>query len=190
MALELDTAPTTEPLCLSEAKAHMRVEIDDDDDYIVALIKTARMYVENATWRQLITATWKWYLPGFPLVFLVPKPPLQSATIAYIDSAGDAQDLDASVYVVNAKTQPGRIVEAYTQGWPSTRNDENAVTVTFIAGYGDNASDVPEPLVQAMKQMVAQMYEFREPTITGTIATQIAHILGPMLEPYSMAEVA
>ncbi len=189
--LEQTVAPTTEPLCLADAKAHMRVEIDDDDEMIVGLIKTARAYIENATWRQLISATWKWYLPGFPRVFFVPKPPLQSAgtSITYVDSAGATQTLAASVYDVNAKSSPGRIVEAYAQGWPSTRDDENAVIVTFVAGYGNSASDVPDPLVKAMKLMVSQLYENREPVTLNATPSIVPYAMGSMLEPYSMAGV-
>lgn len=36
----------TEPLTLAEAKAHLRVEFDDDDGYIGALISAAREYTE------------------------------------------------------------------------------------------------------------------------------------------------
>lgn len=36
-----------EPVTLEEAKAHLRVEFDDDDTYITALISAAREYVES-----------------------------------------------------------------------------------------------------------------------------------------------
>jgi uncharacterized phiE125 gp8 family phage protein len=59
-------APAVEPISLAEAKAFLRVEHDDDDDVIAALIAGARLYVEGQTRRALITQSWRLVRDAWP----------------------------------------------------------------------------------------------------------------------------
>ena len=59
MNLTLKTAPETEPVSLNEAKAFLRVDSDEDDNYITSLIKTAREWCEDYQHRAYITQTWE-----------------------------------------------------------------------------------------------------------------------------------
>lgn len=65
MATTLLTPPAVEPVLLVDAKAHMRVDIADDDALITGLIAAARQYVEDLTGRRLITQKWRLYLDRF-----------------------------------------------------------------------------------------------------------------------------
>lgn len=47
----------TEPISLAEAKAHLRVVFDDDNDYIENLITAARQYAEGYQNRVYMTYT-------------------------------------------------------------------------------------------------------------------------------------
>src|SRR5262245_39783563 len=53
------TAPGGEPLSLAEAKLHLRVAHDDEDDAIVALVAAARTQIETTTRRAFITQHWR-----------------------------------------------------------------------------------------------------------------------------------
>lgn len=66
MALKLTTAPTTEPVTLAEAKAHLRVDVADDDLLITNLITAARVHAENVCRRAFVTQKWDLYLDSFP----------------------------------------------------------------------------------------------------------------------------
>lgn len=62
---QLLQAAGKEPVTLADAKAHMRVEISDDDALITGLVVAARERVELLTGRKLITQKWRLYLDRF-----------------------------------------------------------------------------------------------------------------------------
>lgn len=66
MASALITPPAEEPVTLAEAKAHLRVDIADDDMLISGLIVAARQYAETITRRALVTQSWRLALDRFP----------------------------------------------------------------------------------------------------------------------------
>jgi uncharacterized phiE125 gp8 family phage protein len=174
MNYNVTTEPKQEPINLDEAKEHLRVTTDDDDCYIDGLILTARGWAEKYQGRSYITQTITMKLDSFPLIIQCPAPPLQSVTsITYVDTAGDTQTLDSSKYVVDTAGTPGRIYEAYNTTWPATRDQLNAVTVTYIAGYGDTYEDVPMKIRQGMKILIGQWYEFRAPVACQFNPTEI-----------------
>lgn len=169
--LELVTGPATEPVSLTEAKVHCRVDGSDEDAAIGLLITQAREWVERFTRRALITQTWRGWLPAFPdglsrwgYAIEIPKGVVTSiASVKYLDTAGDLQTLDAAVYALSGKSPNRfpRVVLAYGQAWPATREDENAVQIEFAAGYADAAA-VPASLKQAILLHVGWHYEHRE----------------------------
>jgi uncharacterized phiE125 gp8 family phage protein len=161
----LTVAPATEPVTTAEAKNHMRVDIDDDDTLIDGMIEAGRDYFEDTSRRALITQTWRQNLDAWPEgdEIELPRPPLQSVTsIIYKDEDGNETTLPSSAYIVDTDSEPGRIVLAHGESWPTgTLFPANPIQITFVAGYGD-ADDVPEKFKQAIKLLVAHWYEHRE----------------------------
>lgn len=102
----------------------------------------------------------------------LPIAPVQSVTsIAYVDFDGTNRTLDPTRYVVETPSnQVSQIIPTYGNTWPSTRWQPNAVTVTFVAGYGD-PDNVPETTRQAIYLLIGHWYENRE--ATGTNMTEI-----------------
>lgn len=66
MGLQLVTAPTTEPITLTEAKLHLRESDTAQDTIIQSLISAARRHIEERCRRSLITQTWLRTLDQFP----------------------------------------------------------------------------------------------------------------------------
>ena len=178
MARTVVTPPAIEPVSLTEAKLHLRADVDDDDSLIESLIQTAREMVEGIARRALITQTWKYILDEFPDgdELMLPLPPLQSVTtIIYKDQGGASSTFAASDYIVNTDTEPGKVVLAYGKSWPSTSlYPTGAVTVQFVAGYGDDPTDVPEKYRQAMLLLIGHWYENREAiATTGAVPKEV-----------------
>lgn len=176
MGLTLVAGPEDEPLTTSEAKTHLRVDHSTDDTYIGSLITAARQAAENFTRRVFIAQTWDLTLDAFPCSsdhpIYVPLPTLQSVTyVRYVDTDGVTQTWSSSNYTVDIKNEPGRIIPAYGQTWPTTRDQINAVTVRFIAGYG--TGQIPKALKQAMLLLIGHYYERREESQVGVQAFQI-----------------
>lgn len=66
MPTQIVTPPSVEPVTLTEAKAHLRVDVTDDDLLIGSLIIAARQFAETVTRRALVTQSWKMTQDQFP----------------------------------------------------------------------------------------------------------------------------
>ena len=178
--------PVAEPVLLEELRDHIRHEDTEVDlAYLHAVINAARTAVEEQLGRALITQTWRLTLDRFPCVVRLPRPPLQSVTsIQYVDTDGATQVLSSALYRVDTNSEPARIEPAYGESWPSTRGVIGAVTVTFVAGYGDVGAAVPELIRHWIKVLAGTMYEHREEVITGTIAIPVGFVPDAALGAY------
>lgn len=174
--------PVELPLTLDEAKDHLRVTGTADDADIAAKLRSAVSQLDGAEGllnRALITQTWAMKLDAFPHCgFDIPLPPLQSVTsISYVDGDGVTQTLATSVYRVlnaGAPMHKGRVELAYGQCWPTTRCQSQAVTVTFVAGYGAR-NDVPEHIRHLILIMVKEAYDHRTPVDAGAMMRSPAY---------------
>ena len=189
MILRLATAPTVEPVTLTEAKEHLRLEHDLDDTFVTTLIEVARSYIEKLTWRALLSQTWELYLgsfPGFDYIEL-PKGTLLSVTsVKYIDPDGVLQTLSTDVYELDQKSPNGRVILKHDESWPSIRERWNSVQVIYVAGYGTTAATVPAPLRHATLLLISQMYEHRTPEITGTMISKLGFSFEALCAPYRL----
>lgn len=172
MARYLVTGPTVEPVSLAEAKAHLRVDIDDDDALISRLVTTARLHIEDSTRPQvaMINQTWEYIADEWPdsdTLELRPYPLVGVTSIKYTDEDAVETTFSSTNYLVDTYTRPGRIRLKSTAAWPSVDLREiNGFVVRFVAGYGAAAAAVPAPLRQAILLYVGHWYENREPILT------------------------
>ena len=190
-ALVLNTAPTVEPITRTEAKLQAHITATNEDTDIDTYIVAAREYVEEFLYRRLITSTWDLYLHQFPAddVIEIPYGVLQSVTsITYTDPSGVTKTIDASDYAVDIFSEPGRIVPAFGNVWPSTRTERNAVKIIHKAGYGDASTNVPAAIKTAMRQIVSDIFEHRE--WQSEIKLEENKLVMRLLTPFRMAAVA
>lgn len=181
--------PASEPVSVSEFKTHARIDHSDEDTLITAYLVAARQWSETWLRRSLITQTWVARYDGFPARIVLPYAPLQSVTsIQYVDASGNTQTASTALYVVDTYRHPGEVYLAYDQTWPTTRDEQNAVTITYVAGYGDDPDDVPEAIRHAIKLIAGHLYEMREPVVAGQTVAEVPESFKSLLNLYRLPE--
>ena len=171
MALKLITAPSTLPVTLAEAKAHLRIDHADEDALITALIETATAGAEHETGRALMAQTWEIALDAFPDAVELTRTPVQSITsVTYANADGAQTVLSDALYSLDAADEFGwaYVVPAYAGAWPETRDEINAVKVRYVAGYAD-AESVPAAIKSWILLQVGAMYAHRESDVIGQV---------------------
>lgn len=192
MPLELVTPPATEPVALSDAKLHLKVDTSDDDALITSLITAARARAEWHTGRAFITQSWRLWLdcwPGArsgdglppalsatpPVPIAIPLPPLASvASITTYAMDDSATVMSTSQYQVDTASSPARVALKTGVTPPVNLRALNAIAIAFTAGYGANASDVPEAIKRAILMIVGDLYANRGDAAVETSAAALA----------------
>ncbi len=185
MSSILLNGPAVEPLPLDEVKAFLRVEHNDDDELIAALIAGSRIHVEAQTRRALITQAWRISADNWPEDGRLPiRPaPLRELTAARVyDFNGAARDIDIQAFVPDK----GASALAFAP-WalPAPGRIAAGIELDVTVGYGDSALDVPEPLRQAIRLLVAHWYENRGLATLGTV-TVLPSTVAALIAPYRM----
>ena len=206
--IKVVTAWTTSAVPTSTQKSFMRVDFSDDDTLIAELVKASQNVIETYLNRAITTQTLELYLDRLPFYndidypegtftapdmeynsnyIVLPKPPVASVThVKYFDDSDTENTYASSNYYVDTISEQARIVLRQGKSWPTvtqTRN-ANAYVVKYVAGYG-GASDVPEPIVQAIKLLTTHLYENRE-AVTSLGVNTIPYTIGAMLQPYKV----
>jgi len=165
------TSPAVEPVSLSFAKQHCRVDTEADDLYIQSLIAVARQYVEDVLDITICTTVWEVKYDLFPVwAIILPRLPMldRAVTVTYRTGDGTFGTLSsASDFQVDASVLPGRIYPQWARSWPATRGDENSVTVRYSAGYGDDGQTAPPVAKHLILLLTAHFYDTRQPAVTG-----------------------
>ena len=147
----IHTQPALEPITLNEAKAHLHVTYTDEDALIAAIITAARQYVEEHTWRAILTQTWNLFLDQMPgtcnfhlmypslalsggAIIKLPKGQLQTVDFyKYYDTSDVEQTLTPNTdYRVDTYSEPARIQQITT---PSVYDKINAINIRFTCGW-------------------------------------------------------
>ena len=190
MSSILLSAPAAEPLALDDVRAFLRADTNADDELIASLIVAARTHVETLTRRALITQGWRLSLDCWPADGRIPvRPgPLRVLTAARVyDVAGNATALDLQHFVPDlAACELAVAPWALMQPTRLTAGIELDVTV----GYGDTGADVPEPLRQALRLLVAHWYENRGLIVSGAMSlASLPATVATLTAPYRMVSL-
>lgn len=191
MPLKLITAPAERPVSLAEARLHLRVDHQDEDELIAGLLDAAIAHLEGkdgVLGRALVTQTWELILDHLPdEAIQIPLAPLQSVTsVRYYDTANALQTLAPALYYVDTANEPGWVTRVSAATWPETFDGANSVLVRFVAGYGA-ASAVPGPIKAAIKLLVGHLYRNREAT-TAEALTATPMAVDALTAPYRIIQ--
>jgi len=176
-AVDQDTIIT-----IADLKAHMRVTHTQEDTYISSLRSAAISFVEEHCNIKLGSYTARGYLAGFYNSY-VPIGPVTAFTEVKYQTTSDKtyanlDTLAAGNWFTDEISKPARIA---FRDYPNVYEYAlTPVVVSFTAGY----TTMPEPVLQAIRLLVAHMYENRQEEITGTITARLKFGLDALLNPF------
>jgi len=156
MTPRLITGPIEEPLTLSEAKQHLRVDSGDDDALILGLISTAREQAEQRLDR-----------PMLPQTFLAVIGTAVSGTEMYISN--DLLTVETVTYADSAGVD--HVTSDYTKtlsGIKPNFSGDN-VRVQFTAGAWPDVESVPFSVKAWMLLVMGDLYENRGSVSEGIV---------------------
>ena len=195
------TDTTTEPLTTAYVRDYLRVDDTIDNTIIDNLIKSARILTENYTGRTLCNKTLKlsvdfaneldhdlWegmrVAPDLALkqnYITLPQSPVSSIThIKYYDDSDNPTTYASTKYYLDSVRVPARVVLRNGEQWPTGLRVANGIEITYVAGFGANATDVPEAMRLAVSQLVAYLYENRGDMDAMAVPPSVM----PLLQPY------
>jgi uncharacterized phiE125 gp8 family phage protein len=161
--LKVIVQPAIEPVTLPEIKAQLRIDLSDDtfNDQINPLIPAAREWCEGYQNRAFITQTLAVAIDEWPCSSMIklPRAPLHDVvSVSYADQDGNSATWPDTNYVVDDFSEPGYLVASGS--WPSSKLPRvNGIVVTYVAGYGAAAENVPAKIKQAIILLVCHWYD-------------------------------
>lgn len=186
MALMLTAGPAVEPVTLPEAKAHLRIDSDDEDALIASLAVTSRLHIEASLGLAMITQSWRLLLDRWPSGDAVELPlrPLLAVDAVRVRTSGEATaTLAPTTYLVDIASRPPRVV-FNGAARPDPGIAANGIEIDFTAGFGDAGADVPAPLKHAILMLTAHWYEHRDPVEIGSSAARIPEAVSDLIQPF------
>lgn len=210
MQLTRVVAPAATVVSLEELREQVRLIAcgsppeTDDDAFLERIARVAVSELDGADgWlgRALIDQTWLLTLSGFPsglrrtpwyapILLPLTSPawsggspaPAPIVSVQHVAPDGTLTTMvEGTDFEVVTDADPQYIRPLYGACWPATRCQLDAVRVTYVAGYGAAASDVPEEIRDYVLLRVGQLYEFRELVVAGTTVA-VPPYLRDMLE--------
>jgi uncharacterized phiE125 gp8 family phage protein len=183
---KVSVQPAIEPVSLAELKDALRITASNEDTLLTQLIIDARTYAEDYTGRKFITQTITSYGDNFgsadeewftghrvaslQSIYVGKRElkfdwvPSQSITLVEtIDSDNTETTYSATNYYLDNFDNnmfPCMILND-TADIPTSLRRSNNIKVTWIAGYGDNATDVPASIRRGIIMAATHLYSNR-----------------------------
>lgn len=184
--ISLITAATSEIITLSEAKTHLRVFHDDDDDYIERLVTHVVSIAESRMNRALLSSVWELVIDAFKNEIEIPKGKVTAISyVKYLDENGVYQTLSSSYYEKDLVSEPARIVLARGYSYPIAQKNINNVKIGFTAGW-ESVDDIPKGIIQILYFHLSVLYDQRSPIVIGTSANKVPDTIDGL---YSMFKI-
>lgn len=160
--------PPLKVVDLETAKAHLRVDFDDDDALIQGYVEAATGMLDGPDgWlgRSLGAQTLRLTLRGFPVgPFVLPLAPVTDVlSVKYQDAFSGELTIDPALYALSAA---GALELAYGAQWPTLVDPAAPVIVEYQAGY----ETLPPRIRSAILIMTADLYANRETGGVGSVS--------------------
>jgi uncharacterized phiE125 gp8 family phage protein len=184
-------APASAPVTLAEAKAHLRVDHDQDDALITAAIDAATGHLDGIggiLGRALIAQQWREHVGFWPAsrsIGLALAPVTDILSVVARDADGVETTLDPGAYRLLSGASRPTVLIGLDATLPTLDCAPDAVTITYAAGYGDDPGEVPAALRSAILLMVGDLYRFTDSVAIGsTSAVPMSTTVDRLLSPF------
>jgi uncharacterized phiE125 gp8 family phage protein len=184
--LEVVSHHNTQIVSTADLKEHLRITFSDDDNYIEGLEKAAVHRIEEFCNTYLLDTSLVQY--GFDIndVSILFKSPIARGTTPVLSIYQSASWVaQTGVEFITQAKPPRMYINNTTIGTPDS-NIKQKYKVDYVVGNGRVSTDVPEPLIQCIKIMVADMYENRQSVIVGKIVSEIPRTAQYLMNPYKI----
>jgi len=203
------TAEATDVVTTAQVKANLRIASDDSThDTQIGVCKDASISVaKEYLQKSLINRTLKLSLDNIPYSdsilpnkegittgpFLeyrqrsvsLPFSPLVSvSSVKTFDDSDTETTMASSRYYVDTASDYGRVVLRTGETWDDMLRVANAIEITYVAGYGSSASDVPSAIKQGIIVLASHYFENPEMTIRGESVTTIPTLVNSLWKPF------
>jgi uncharacterized phiE125 gp8 family phage protein len=165
---------------LADAKAHLRVRHNDEDDLISAYIDAATATIDGpdgwlgrAVSVQVIEQRFDCFAAGVCLLY---PPIIEIVSVKYLDSNGALQTLATDQYELIDRD----VVPVVGASWPSALARRDSVRVQYRAGY----ASVPKPIQMAILLMVGDLYACRETVGSNLGSIPMSTTVESLLSPF------
>lgn len=173
--------PDDDAVSLADVKDYLNVTTTTDDDLITAMLAAATRAAEESTRRAFITqqVTTQWL--GFDLPVRVFRPPIQAIFSVHSIYEGTATDEGtADFYLIGENGMRPRLYAKSVHEWEA--DDIQILSIVTTNGYGDTSADVPDPIKDAIKLIVSNLYDNPDDFVkqgVGPIPAEAAGLLAP-----------
>lgn len=174
------SAPAVEPVNLDEVKSFLRITHNQEDSVLNGYIKAARMFCENYTGKSFINRSLlaRYERLENPERIVLPRGPIVSVeNVKTYGTDETVTDLSDDAYALDVVA--GSLKIASSSSLICQKGGHKILDVTYTAGYGETADDVPEPIRQAILMKATQMYEGRGDVPLSMPFDMIASLLKP-----------
>lgn len=200
--LKIVTGPASTPVSRIEFQEHLRLDEGVDITQLSSFIQAATNWAENYTnkffinrscqmaldsARELDVNLWEGTRTGYfnlalsDYIELSAAPVVSVQSVKYYADDDTESTWDASNYYVDTFSEPARISLRTGGTYPTDLRKSNGLEINFIAGYGENAFNVPEPIRLAILQYATYLYEHRGDNDDGIVPSSA---IKSLLDPY------
>ena len=142
---------------LDDAKSYLRIEGDDDDDGVTALLGAAGGVAEGFLSQAILIRTFEETIPAVGQWRRLARMPVRAITsVQGLPLEGAAFDLPVDAYAID--------IDADGDGWVRVSNpgDATRVVVTYQAGISPAWTGLPDMIRQGIIRLVAHFHAHRD----------------------------
>jgi len=182
---KLITDVAVEPVTLNQMKDWLSIDstCTEFDAMLTAQLPVARRMVEDLSGYKLGLSTVDFLFPSFSGELWLEQGGVDAVTyVKYYDGKNELQTLETEAYVTQLVEQPAMVFPEYNYTYPVTYTRWDAVQVRVTTG----ATGYPQPLLTALRMIVAHWFENRQSVVIGHGANEIPLTSRHIIEIYKL----